>query len=80
MYKNTKKLFHKEKTIRFSFCHLSPFQKTRLQRGKLQPHEMIFKNIAYDVKRDTDMEYYLDLGYKVVFNYLYKDYLLIFNK
>ena len=83
--RNQKIVNHKEKTIRFGYYQLTDSIRKKVITDKISPYELRLINIKHEVRKgvgfgDAKMEYYLNEGYKVVFHYFYKDYLLIFNR
>lgn len=69
-----------EKTIRLYYRQLKREARRRLISTAYTPYDLRLSDFEYNCKKNIDFEYYLDSGYKVVFNYFYKDYLLIFNR
>lgn len=72
--------FHLEKTIRFRYEQLTVNAKVKLIKRKIEPQDIRLRDIKWGVKKNAQASLLVELGYKIVFNYFYKDYLLIYNK
>lgn len=69
-----------EKTIRLYYRQLKREARRRLILNAYTPYNLRLSDFERNCKKNIDFEYYLDLGYKVVFHYFNKDYLMIYNK
>ncbi len=67
------------KTITFQTEHLYPTYVRRLSQGSCKPIEISFDNVHVNI-RDLYKNKIKSEGFKVIFHYKDKDYLLIYNK